>query len=114
MQESISRKEFMKIILQLSNATLSTRCEGLFSDVKNDWSCKYIETALQQKYISANDTFRPEEDVSISEALKLIFQVRNIEKRYNTGFWQQDLLSTAYYIGLTETKISNPDTSLKR
>lgn len=48
LSESLSRKEFMKILINLSGKPLSTECLEVFADVANDWACKYIETALEQ------------------------------------------------------------------
>lgn len=52
LSESLSRKEFMKILMNLSGKPLSTECQEVFADVANDWACKYIETALEQGYIT--------------------------------------------------------------
>jgi len=44
----ISRKELMKIIIQASGIETRDSCKNIFSDVEDDWGCKYIETALSQ------------------------------------------------------------------
>ena len=73
-------------------------CRKIFSDVSTDWGCKYIESALEYDFIESNLRFRPNENVTKVEALKLIFQARNIEKRYTTLYWQEDYISSAYYL----------------
>ncbi len=97
LDDSITRREMMKVIANMGGATLQNTCEGKFSDVKsNDWGCKYIEWALSQSYIANNSTFRPDDRISKIEALKMIFKVQAIEKTVNTWNWQQDYVETAY------------------
>ncbi len=114
LEANISRKELMKIIMWVSWATINDFCREIFTDVKNDWGCKYIETALDEWFIEWNQAFRPEAFVTKTEALKLIFKARDITKRYNTGYWQQDYVSTAYYLGYIDEKFSNFNTYITR
>jgi len=79
-------------------------CRYIFADVEGDWGCKYIEAALENWYIAWNEWFRPNDTVSKSEALKLIFKARWIEKRYDTRNWQEDYISSAYYLWYIENK----------
>ena len=39
--------------------------------------------------------FRPDDNITKSEAIKLIFKARNIEKKYSTDNWQADYAKTA-------------------
>lgn len=111
---TLSRKELMKIILQISEKSVSDRCIKLFTDVTDDWGCKYIEAGLRHDFIATNPKFRPEASVSKLEAIKLIFKARAIDRVYNTDSWIQDYLSSAYYLGMTDTKISNYNTPILR
>lgn len=105
---TITRKEMMKIISNLWNIDLEDiECELIFSDVVNDWGCKYIESALERGYIAWNEWFRPDDAITRSEALKLIFKAKNIEKRYNTSVWQEDYISSAYYLWYLDEKFNN-------
>jgi hypothetical protein len=104
---NISRKELMKIIMNISWIEVQDTCREIFTDVDTDWSCKYIESALENNYIEWNDLFRPNDNVTKTEALKLIFKAKNIEKAYNTDYWQEDYISTAYYLGYIDQKYSN-------
>jgi hypothetical protein len=71
------------------------KCELKFKDVINDWWCKYIETALATKFIESQDNFRPDDNITVNEVLKLIFKAKKIEKKYNTWDWGKDYLDTA-------------------
>lgn len=107
LSEKITRKEVMKIVINTSDSELREKCRGVFVDVIHDWGCKYIETALDNGYITGNQWFRPNENLTKSEALKLIFKSRWIEKRYETNNWQEDYISTAYYLGYIDKKFSD-------
>lgn len=74
---SISRREMLKIIMKLSWKNVSGDCEWNFKDLwKNDWGCVYAESALSFWYISNNWIFRPNDNVSKIEAIKMIFQAK--------------------------------------
>ncbi|MFA5916943.1 MAG: DKNYY domain-containing protein [Candidatus Gracilibacteria bacterium] len=115
--DNISRKEVMKVIINLARENLinveydgfnteykktidGNKCELKFKDVINDWGCKYIETALATKFIESQDNFRPDDNITVNEVLKLIFKAKKIEKKYNTGDWGKDYLDTAKDLGL--------------
>jgi hypothetical protein len=99
---TITRKEVSKIVAKLAGVEPPEKCEGKFSDVTHDWGCKYIEWMLSAGYINTNKTFRPNDNITRSEAVKLIFKARNIQKKYNTQNWQEDYAKTASDLGLVE------------
>lgn len=114
LEATITRKEVMKLISGLWNLELSESCQGIFADVADDWGCKHIEAALLSEYISSNQGFRPNDTLTRSEALKLIFKARGIQKRYETNNWQEDYISSAYYLGYIDQKFSQYNESATR
>jgi len=102
LDDGITRKEFMKVIAKLSGEEVPDVCEWIFSDVVNDWGCKYIEFALKKGYIAQNALFRPDDNLTKTEAVKLVFKVRDIEKIYTTDNWQKDYADTARDLWLLE------------
>ncbi len=112
--ENLSRKEVMKIIINLSGKTINQNCREVFLDVPNDWACKYIETALDSGFIVGKQAFRPDENITKVEALKLIFQAKEIAKRYQTTSWQEDYISSAYYLGYIDEKFKDYNASATR
>ncbi|MDA9128923.1 S-layer homology domain-containing protein [Candidatus Gracilibacteria bacterium] len=104
LENTITRKEMMKIIANISDIELSTNCSGIFQDVVDDWGCKYIEGALNSGFVAQNQNFRPDATLTQAEALKLIFQARGLERRYQTNSWQQDYISSALYLGYIDEK----------
>lgn len=105
LEATITRQEVMKIIAKLSEETILENCNGTFSDVDaNGWGCKYIEWALWKWYITQNASFRPNDNITKTEAMKLILKVQGIDKSQSTSNWQEDYMMTAYEYGIIDEK----------
>lgn len=107
LSDTITRKEMMKIVVNISDIELSNTCNWRFSDVVDDWGCKYIEASLREWFIASNTNFRPDDTINQAEAIKLIFQSRWLEKRYQTNSWQQDYIGSAVYLWYLDQKPNN-------
>ena len=114
LSNTITRKEMMKIVMNLSGKNVPDTCSGSFGDVTNDWGCKYIETALKNGFIAANASFRPNDSISRAESMKLILKAKGIDKAYNTSDWQGDYMRTALDNGIISAAYSNHTTSALR
>ncbi len=114
LNNTITRKEIMKIVMNLSWKQVVDTCNGSFWDVTSDWGCKYIESALKNGFIATNAKFRPNDSISKAEAMKLILKARWIEKAYNTSDWQNDYALTAYDNGIVEAKYTDHTTQALR
>ena len=114
LENTITRKEMMKIIANVSQIDIEPDCNSSFQDVFSDWGCKYIEWALKSWFIAKNTNFRPDATLTQAEALKLIFQARKLERRYQTNSWQQDYISSAYYLWYITEKPNNNNTPATR
>lgn len=104
---TITRKEVLKVVMKLSGKTIDDDCDGVFADVINDWGCKYIEAALEAWYIAKNDTFRPDDNITLTEAMKLVQKAKGVEKTQQTSNWQEDYMITAYEFGIIDKKYYN-------
>lgn len=105
----------MKIVMKLSEKDVPDTCRGEFSDVDtNDWPCKYIEAALDAEYIAANDTFRPYDFITMTEAMKLVLKSKGIQKIQETDNWQEDYMMTAYEYGIIGEKYYNYNDNASR
>lgn len=100
--DTITRKEVAKIVVKIAGGEPAEKCEWKFKDVANDWGCKYIEWMLEKWYIKPAENFRPNDNITKSEAIKLLFKARGIQKIYNTDNWQKDYAMTAFDLGLSE------------
>ncbi len=88
--ETITRREMLKIMINLSPSTVEDKCEWKFADLQtSDWWCKYAEEALKQWYIAANNNFRPDDNISKVEALKMVMQAKNLSKNLVETDWRK-------------------------
>lgn len=111
----ITRKEVLKTVGKLSAQEIEDKCDGIFSDVDvNGWGCKYIEFAYREWIIAKNETFRPEDLITKTEAVKLILKVKGVEKTQVTTNWQEDYMMTAFEKGLIEEKYTDYNASATR
>ena len=115
LNDSITRREVMKVIANIAGAEFWDTCEWKFSDVKSsDWGCKYIERALSIGIVANNTNFRPNDSISKAEALKMLLKVRGVEKTSDTGNWQADYVKTAFSNKWYETEWSDYNTAASR
>ena len=78
---NITRREMLKVTMKLSGKDVVDTCSGKFSDMpSSDWGCKYAEEALSQGFIAANATYRPNDNVTQIEALKMIMKAKWLER----------------------------------
>ncbi len=83
----ITRREMLKVMMNLSDVTVPNNCNGSFSDMSSsDWGCKYAEAALGAGFIAANTNFRPDDNVTLIEALKMVMQAKWIVRDDNSDW----------------------------
>ena len=114
LSDTITRKETMKIVMKLSGLTVEESCEWKFKDVPNDWWCKYIESALKAWFIAENDNFRPDDNITKTESMKLVLKAKWLEKTRSTLNRQEDYMETAYEYGIIDKKYYNFNADAKR
>lgn len=114
LNDTITRKEMMKIVMNLSGKNVPDTCKGSFWDVTNDWGCKYIEAALVNGFIAKNASFRPDDTITKAESIKLALGARGISKATDTGDWQADWMNTAFDNSLLSAKYSDHNTKALR
>ncbi len=96
LDETITRREVVKIIGKLSWNQIWEVCDWIFGDVKsNDWGCKYVEYLYKKGIVSFNAQFRPDDQITKTEVMKMILKIKNVEKIQETTNWQEDYMITA-------------------
>jgi len=99
---NITRREMLKILMNLSKKEVIDRCLWAFQDIKlDDWGCKYAEAAVKEWFIAKNENFRPDDLVTQIEALKMIMQWKNIE-RNNSEDWREWYKTKAEALGIID------------
>lgn len=93
LDSTITRREILKVMMNLSGEIVSDTCAERFVDLPNsDWGCKYAEAAFDKGYISGNALFRPDDSVTEIEALKMISQAKNLllyENENDKNWWDK-------------------------
>ncbi len=114
LDNNITRREMLKVMMNLSGKTVEDVCSWKFQDMQaDDWGCKYAEAALDNGYIAANDYFRPDDDVTQIEALKMVMQTQNIP-RDDADDWRVGYVTKGYSEGLLDSNSIEYDANAKR
>ena len=102
LNNNITRREMLKVMMNLSGKNVVDSCAWKFNDISpDDWGCKYAEAALEQWYIAANAKFRPDDNVTQIESLKMIMQAKWIE-RNEAEDWRDWYITKAQSEGIIE------------
>ena len=114
LNDNITRKEFMKVVANITKETIEDTCDNSFNDVADDWGCKYIEWALKKWFIAANATFRPDANITKAESMKLILKARWFIRVQNTDDWRVDDMMSAAQNGIISQRYYDYDTFASR
>jgi hypothetical protein len=113
--DTVQRQEALKVMMKLSGLAVSEgACTSPFADIANtDWACKYAVAALEAGFISKNATFRPSDEVSKAEALKMVMKARGIDAATTEASWQANYVSAAVAAGIA-SEFSDYNTAAPR
>ncbi len=109
--DQITRWEMAKITLNLSKKWVNDSCSWIYKDLKStDWACKYAESWNKYGFFATNNYFRPSENISKAEALKMIMQARWISK-WSSSDWRLAYVEwalTNWILNYSFTDYDNP------
>ncbi len=105
LNQNVLRQEIAKVAANMAGIEANTTCNGSFADVSattpNTWACGYVEALLDAGAISANTNFRPEDNISKSEAVKMVLEAAGYEGIYtNASNWQEEVVAFAVDKGI--------------
>lgn len=117
----VLRQEIALISRRVSWIKENTNCKNIFNDVSaikpNDWACKNIEALVENKLISANKSFNPENNISKSEALimfvKSIWFIDFVIDKNSSKNWQEQVVDFAVKNKIVE-RFTDYNTEAKR
>ena len=104
------RQEIALVSRRVSWIEEKEACNNVFSDISltspNDWACKNIEALVENDLISRNESFRPEDNISKSEALIMFvkaiwfkdFKIDNDSEKN----WQEQVVEFSVNIWIVE------------
>lgn len=103
LNDNVLRQEIALISRRVSGIEENTSCKNIFTDVStttpNTWACNNIEALVDNNFISRNESFRPEDFISKSEALIMLIRSIgfNFEIDNDNGInWQTQVVEYAY------------------
>lgn len=110
----ITRREMLKVMMNLWGKTVSDSCLWAFNDLNSsDWGCKYAEAALKQWFIAANTNFRPNDNVTQIESLKMTMQAIGMTRDTNDD-WRAGYVSKASREKIIDDEYFDYDTNALR
>ena len=100
LDENVLRQEIALISRRVSGFKENTGCKNTFSDVSsstpNTWACKNIESLVDNDLITANESFRPEDSITKSEALIMFIRSIGFDFKINDmSNWQKEVVDFA-------------------
>ncbi|MBI5754458.1 S-layer homology domain-containing protein [Candidatus Peregrinibacteria bacterium] len=103
-KKSVSRAEFLKIIIEGSHIQLDNSDLTPFTDINyKSWYAPYVQKAYSSGWINGyqDDTFKPDQTISKVEALKVLAKAQNwVTTDINTTFLKtvfKDVSTKAWY-----------------
>ena len=112
--DTITRREIAKTMANLSGITVTDTCSGSFADLSSsDWGCKYAEALLANGMIAGNTNFRPDDNISKAEGLKMVFTARGLERNANSD-WRAGYVEAAVEMGVAASAFTNYDVAADR
>lgn len=102
LNDNVLRQEIGLIAMRIAGLQKKSSCSGLFKDVTattpNDWACIHIEPLVESGLISRNENFRPEDNITKAESLKMLIKAIGYDFEYDSTSsvsWQKQYVDFA-------------------
>lgn len=109
LQDNVLRQEIGLVAMRLAKLDKKTSCSNMFKDLSannpNDWACVHIETLVENNLISKNELFRPEDNITKAESLKMLIKAIGYDFEYDQNSsvsWQKQYVDFATSKGIIE------------
>lgn len=105
------------VIFLLGCCQTTVKCTTDFSDTKNHWAENYINRLVLNDVINGYEdgTFKPDNNVTVAEFLKMIVQYTEYKKILEGERWPDWYINTAkYYNFIKENEFENYNEPIKR
>lgn len=82
----VTRGEFVGVVSKLLKADTATVTDAVYTDVAVDYPyAKAIKAAVDFKWVSKGETFRPDDNITLSEALKIVVSAAGYAEKAEFG-----------------------------
>lgn len=102
LQDNVLRQEIGLVAMRLAKLEKKSSCDNMFKDLSatkpNDWACIHIETLVENNLISKNELFRPEDNITKAESLKMLIKAIGYDFEYDQNSsvsWQKQYVDFA-------------------
>ena len=103
LEQNVLRQEIAAVARWVADIQKTTQCRSEFSDVSatnpNTWACYSVEALLNADLIAANDTFRPEDNITKAEGLGMLVKAACGDDYAfdpsQPGTWQEQVVAYA-------------------
>ena len=121
LDQNVLRQEIAAVARGIAGLPKKDMCDGSFTDVSattpNNWACYSVEALLDADLIAANTMFKPEKEISKSEAVGMMVKAAfGDEYAYDAGkatSWQEQVVEFAVSKGVV-ANFTNYDTPATR
>lgn len=107
-EKLLNRAEFSTIVMRALFGDQNLQSGDCFVDVHQEWFAKYVCRAKYLNIISGYPDlhFRPEKNINLAEALKILLEAKKTPLIEAAGEWYQKYIVTAYKLGGFENMTS--------
>lgn len=106
------------LVMSAGIAAPAVQAAVTYTDVNaNDWYYSYVDKASTKQIVNGyeDNTFRPDNTVSLGECIKMIMRYKDIECELGTNHWADNYVQKAYELGLlSQGEYNDNDTLLSR
>ncbi len=103
LDQNVLRQEIAAVARGVAGLSKTGSCASTFSDVwatvPNTWACLSVEALVNADLIAANDTFRPEDNITKAEGLGMLVKAAcGDDYSFNanqSGTWQEQVVAYA-------------------
>lgn len=102
LDSNVLRQEIAAVARWVAWLEKKATCDNIFSDVSatipNTWICYNVEPLVDNDLIASNDTFRPEDNITKSEAIAMLIKAIWFDYSYDstsTKWWQEQIVDYA-------------------
>ena len=101
--DNVLRQEIAAVTRWVAKLEKKSYCENIFSDLSNitpnNWACFNVEVLVTNNIIAKNKNFRPEDNITKSEALWMLIMANWFDYKYDSNLsdsWQEQVVNYAY------------------
>lgn len=109
LQDNVLRQEIGLIAMRVAKLEKKSSCGNMFKDLSasnpNDWACVHIEALVDNNLISKNEMFRPEDNITKAESLKMLIKAIGYDFEYDQNSsvsWQKQYVDFAVSKGIID------------